>query len=494
MANQGILAQSKPAANTDTVLYSTSVTESASTVLSIANDGTGSTFDVGIKNFDQKLTLDASTYLLHPGDVISGYRFTVDVPIAGSNSNFAPGTRFVSADQESAFKFESFYVPPLTTIYVKDISIKALSLESATGTFAAGETITKGVSPNHTTAVIYSAPGGEGGTPTIYIGPETINGSGTALAAGDSVSSSGGAAGTIATGGIGTAEEEFVFSTTTAGGTYDMFLQSTGTLFTDRVYRFDLADATMSGRDFKLSTTANGEWGPDGTVGTEDDGTEYTTGKTTNGTAGSTGAYVQYDFTANTSLPETLYYYDGGTGTATNANYGGSDRGYSMSSATTFTEFYVYDIEGTWTNSSDGFATGGTTFTVTAQTAGPYGFVRSFSGTTLYVIKGEGSGDFAGSDTFRDVPKLSTANRSIATVSSVDVATAALEAENYIAINHANAANNDERITSLVVGPGERVVVNSTTQNNVFSLVGFEDLSTSFTTQAFAQSTSGGGE
>ena len=47
MANQGILAQSKPAANTDTLLYSAPVDKSASTVLNVANDGTGSTFDVG---------------------------------------------------------------------------------------------------------------------------------------------------------------------------------------------------------------------------------------------------------------------------------------------------------------------------------------------------------------------------------------------------------------------------------------------------------------
>ena len=34
-----------------------------------------------------------------------------------------------------------------------------------------------------------------------------------------------------------------------------------------------------------------------------------------------------------------------------------------------------------------------------------------------------------------------------------------------------------EKLTSLVIGPGERVVINSTTQNNVFSLIGFEDAS-----------------
>ena len=68
-------------------------------------------------------------------------------------------------------------------------------------------------------------------------------------------------------------------------------------VFTDRTYRFNVADSSMSGRLFRLSTTVNGEYGPDGDIATTgDNGTEYTTGKTTNGTAGSSGAYVQYDF------------------------------------------------------------------------------------------------------------------------------------------------------------------------------------------------------
>ena len=41
----------------------------------------------------------------------------------------------------------------------------------------------------------------------------------------------------------------------------------------------------MSGLDWSLSATVNGEWGPDNTAGTEDDGTEYTTGRTAVGTA-----------------------------------------------------------------------------------------------------------------------------------------------------------------------------------------------------------------
>lgn len=486
MANQGILAQSKPAANTDTLLYSAPVDKSASTVLNVANDGTGSTFDVGIKNYDQKLVVDGSgAYLLHPGDVITGYRVQVNTSISQNDVNFTPGALFTATDGESTFKFEDFYAPAVTTIYVKELAIRAVTLESVSNTFVVGDTLTKGTGGDTTTAVVYSVPAQQEGNVTIYIGPSTINGSGSEFADGDAVTGTGGGTGTVATGGIGTAGDEFIFSTTTAGGTYNLYWQEQTTLFSDRTYRFDVSDSSMTGRLFRLSTTENGEYGSDGDIATtEGNGTEYTTGKTTNGTAGSGGAYIQYAL-AGSGLTEALYFYDGNTGSNAGAGYGGATRFFNTSTNVTFDEFYVYDVVGTWTNSTDTFTKGEVTYTVTGQTVEPYGFVRSYSGTTLYVVKGEGSADFAGTDTFQDAPKLATASRSTVTVSSVAVATNALEAENYIAVDHANAANNVEKLTSLVVGPGERVVVNSTTQNNVFSLIGFEDTATSFGVRAF---------
>ena len=51
MATQGLLAQLKPTANTDTILYEGPVDSSASTQLTIANDGTGSAYDVAIKDY-----------------------------------------------------------------------------------------------------------------------------------------------------------------------------------------------------------------------------------------------------------------------------------------------------------------------------------------------------------------------------------------------------------------------------------------------------------
>ena len=76
MADQGLLAQAKPAGTTNTVLYAAPIDASASAVLNITNDGSASQWDVAIKDYDQKLVLDASTYALHPGDIVSAVSYT----------------------------------------------------------------------------------------------------------------------------------------------------------------------------------------------------------------------------------------------------------------------------------------------------------------------------------------------------------------------------------------------------------------------------------
>tara|TARA_B100001248_G_scaffold108901_1_gene81172 strand:+ start:273 stop:1754 length:1482 start_codon:yes stop_codon:yes gene_type:complete len=482
MAKQGILAKSKPSGATNTLLYSAPIDSSASTVLTVNEQGgSGTTYDVALKNYDQKMTLGSSNYLLHEGDVVTGYRVTLNTPLpaaAGLNA----GTLLTSTSGEETFKFESFYLPAFTEVVVKVKAIRALTLESTSGTFAVGETFSTGTAPNATTATIFAASEGSG-TYTVYIGPSTINGSGAEFAAGDSVSSSGSATGTISTGGIGAAVNEFTF--TESGGTEDLYLGTVLTVFSDRVYRFNVADSSLSGLDFSLSTVVNGEWGPDGTAGNSDDGTEYTTGRTTNGTAGSSGAYVQYDFTQDTNLSGNLYVYEGTTGTAGNSAYGGSDRFLTVSNAFVYSELYVYDITGTWTNSTDSFLFNGVTYTVTAQTTGAYGYIRSYSGAVAYVIKGTGSADFTTSSTFQDNPKLAGASRTAVTVSSIDVATNAVETQEYLRKDNTLAADSAEEIKSLVIGPGERLIVECAAAEANFVLIGFEDASTAFTTRTY---------
>ena len=69
------------------------------------------------------------------------------------------------------------------------------------------------------------------------------------------------------------------------------------TLVEGGTFRFDQSDSSNSGHPLRFSTTANG---------THSGGSEYTTGVTTNGTPGSSGAYTQIEVAADAP---TLYYY-----------------------------------------------------------------------------------------------------------------------------------------------------------------------------------------
>ena len=67
-----------------------------------------------------------------------------------------------------------------------------ITLESTSGTFVVGDTLTKGSGGDTTTATVFAVETTEGGNVIVYVGPSTINGSGSEFADGDSVTATGG--------------------------------------------------------------------------------------------------------------------------------------------------------------------------------------------------------------------------------------------------------------------------------------------------------------
>ena len=93
--------------------------------------------------------------------------------------------------------------------------------------------------------------------------------------------------------------------------------QQTVSLSKGITYRFDNSDSSNSGHPLAFSTTSNGSHGG---------GSAFTTGITTVGTAGNTGAYVEV--TLEQDAPATLYYYctnHSGMGGTVKTAYGNSN-------------------------------------------------------------------------------------------------------------------------------------------------------------------------
>lgn len=130
-------------------------------------------------------------------------------------------------------------------------------------------------------------------TGTIGFGDETVVG--TAV-----ISPTGVSASILISGYSATTITKTVIVQAVGGANYyfiDGVQQPTLELFEGNTYRFDQSDSSNSGHPFRFSTTSDGH---------HSGGSAYTTGVTTSGTPGSSGAYTE--ITVATDAP-TLYYH-----------------------------------------------------------------------------------------------------------------------------------------------------------------------------------------
>ncbi len=248
----------------------------------------------------------------------------------------------------------------------------------------------------------------------------------------------------------------------------------------DRTYLFDQSDSSNTGLPLRFSDTQ------EGTGATPTAGTEYTTGVTKAGTAGTDGT-IEIIPTVNT--PDPLYYYAEGTvSAAPDTQY---SSGINIVTDPQFTELYLYDVDGTWVT-GDTFQIGTATQTVGTVTGGKYGWVSAWSGSDLYVTLGTGSAAFAGSDVFVDTPRGQGADRANATVSSVTAATD-LETKDYIYYDVAISANSTNEHKGLVVGPNSHLIVYASSANLSFQVNGFANTVSDWEAEQYNQTTGSAG-
>jgi len=251
-------------------------------------------------------------------------------------------------------------------------------------------------------------------------------------------------------------------------GTYGRY--ATLTLDLGRTYRFLTNDTSNTGYVLSFADISEGGNGNFGA----------TEGVTTSGTPGSSGAYTQFVVTnSNISGVYSLFYYEDA-----NSGFGGA---VTVDPDPRYSEVYVYDPTGTWI-STDVIVIGNTTQTVGTVTTGPYGYVQSYSSTSLKVSLGVGSAVFTTSNAFYDTPKLSGSARTLITPSAVTTNTDVDDTADYIFYDKAISGNVTDKNSGIVVGPGQNIVIYSTANTLSYVLDGFEDVTSDFAVVQYTQS------
>jgi hypothetical protein len=286
------------------------------------------------------------------------------------------------------------------------------------------------------------------------------------FAANDAVTAApSGATATVGTGTF-TPTSQYVFDL--GSGTYGKY--PTLTLNLGRTYRFLTNDTSNTGKVFSISSTSEGSGGNWGS----------TYGITTSGTPGSTGAYTQFVVTSsNIQAIYNLYYYeDAATG------YGGQ---ITVDQDPRYVDMYVYDPTGTWI-ATDTFSLANNTQTVGTVTTGAYGYVQSYSSTSLKVSLGVGSAAFTTSDAFYDTPPATGGARTTVTPSAVTTSATVDDTADYLFYDKAISGNTTDKNSGIVVGPGQVLVIYSGANTLSYALNGFEDITSDFGVVQYTQS------
>lgn len=177
----------------------------------------------------------------------------------------------------------------------------------------------------------------------------------------------------------------------------------------ERTYRYDQSDSSNTGHPFRLSEDF------DGTQSLT--GTEYTTGVTKGGTAGTDG-FLTIEVTASTALALNTYAEPAVANTEdSNAGFG---TGIDTQLTPAYKEIYIYQLSGAAFAAADQFVIGATTYTIEASgvTPGSWGFVHDFdkARNTLKISLDGASPVFAVGDYFYDTPTTTDANRTLVEV------------------------------------------------------------------------------
>jgi hypothetical protein len=319
--------------------------------------------------------------------------------------------------------------------------------------------------------------------------------------------------------------ERFIFDVDNDG----IFLDPASvTLDVGNSYRFIQSDASNANKTLRFRVT--------GTV------VDYTVGVTVAGTAGSSGAFTDITISGTTST--NLQFYAGVGGAMD--GYGFAALGITIEANPIYEKVYIYDVDGTIT-AGQSFATSTGTQDVEFVYSGPYGYVHDFTGTSLKVSLGLNSPIFqqfsttctgtSGSKTitvtsasnlipgmsvsgtniasgatiiditgtqvtldlantgavsstgtfkykFYDSPRQAGANRSNAIVVSSSSLTD-VNAEDYIAYDATALKSETTKLTGVLVGPGQSLVVRSSSADLGFMLNGFEDATSDFTLNSY---------